>query len=30
LGTKADVLTLTALKQKTPLWEKIKEDIVYV
>jgi predicted nucleotidyltransferase len=30
LGTKADVLTLTALKQKTPLWEKIKGDIVYV
>jgi predicted nucleotidyltransferase len=30
LGTKADVLTLSALKQKTLLWEKVKEDIVYV
>jgi predicted nucleotidyltransferase len=30
LGTKADVLTLTALRQKTQLWEKIKGDIVYV
>jgi predicted nucleotidyltransferase len=30
LRTKADVLTLTALKQKTPFWEKIKGDIVYV
>jgi len=30
LGTKADVLTLTALKQKTLLWEKIKGDIVYI
>jgi predicted nucleotidyltransferase len=30
LGTKADVLTLTALKQKTQLWEKIKGDIVYI
>jgi len=30
LGTKADVLTLSALKQKTLLWEKVKEDIIYV
>jgi predicted nucleotidyltransferase len=30
LGTKADVLTFSALKQKTLLWEKVKEDIVYV
>jgi predicted nucleotidyltransferase len=30
LGTKVDVLTLSALKQKTLLWENVKEDIVYV
>jgi predicted nucleotidyltransferase len=29
-GTKVDVLTLTALKQKPLLWEKVKENIVYV
>jgi len=30
LGIKVDVLTLSALKQKTLLWENVKEDIVYV
>jgi predicted nucleotidyltransferase len=30
LGIKVDVLTLSALKQKTLLWENIKEDIVYI
>jgi predicted nucleotidyltransferase len=30
LGIKVDVLTLSALKQKSFLWENIKEDIVYV
>jgi hypothetical protein len=25
-----NVLTLSALKQKTLLWESVKEDIVYV
>jgi predicted nucleotidyltransferase len=30
LGIKVDVLTLSALKQKSLLWENIKEDIVYV
>ena len=29
-GTKVDVLTLSALKQKPLLWEKVKENIVYV
>jgi predicted nucleotidyltransferase len=28
LGTKVDVLTLSSLKQKTLLWENVKEDIV--
>jgi len=27
-GTKVDVLTLSALKQKTLLWENVKEDIL--
>jgi len=30
LGIEVDVLTLSALKQKTLLWESVKEDIVYV
>ena len=30
LGIEVDVLTLSALKQKSLLWENIKEDIVYV
>jgi predicted nucleotidyltransferase len=30
LGIKVDVLTLSTLKQKSLLWENIKEDIVYV
>jgi len=30
LGIKVDVLTLSSLKQKSLLWENIKEDIVYV
>jgi predicted nucleotidyltransferase len=30
LGIKVDVLTLSALKQKTLLWENVKEDIVYI
>jgi predicted nucleotidyltransferase len=30
LGIKVDVLTLSALKQKSLLWENIKEDIIYV
>ena len=30
LGTKVDVLTLSSLKQKTLLWENVKENIVYV
>jgi predicted nucleotidyltransferase len=30
LGIKVDVLTLSALKQKSFLWENIKEDIIYV
>jgi predicted nucleotidyltransferase len=30
LEIKVDVLTLSALKQKTLLWENIKEDIVYI
>jgi predicted nucleotidyltransferase len=30
LGVKVDVLTLSALKQKTLLWESVKEDILYV
>ena len=28
LGIKVDVLTLSALKQKTLLWENVKEDIL--
>ena len=28
LGTKVDVLTLSALKQKPLLWEKVKENIL--
>jgi predicted nucleotidyltransferase len=30
LAIKVDVLTLSALKQKTLLWESVKEEIVYV
>jgi predicted nucleotidyltransferase len=30
LEIKVDVLTLSALKQKTLLWENVKEDIVYI
>jgi len=30
LAIKVDVLTLSALKQKTLLWERVKEEIVYV
>lgn len=30
LGIKVDVLTLSALKQKTLVWENVKEDIVYI
>ena len=30
LGIKVDVLTFSALKQKSLLWENIKENIVYV
>jgi predicted nucleotidyltransferase len=30
LGIKVDVLTLSALKQKSLLWENIKEDIIRI
>jgi len=30
LGTKVDLLTLNALRQKPMLWEAVKEDMVYV
>ena len=30
LGIKVDVLTLSALKQKSLLWESVKEEILYV
>jgi predicted nucleotidyltransferase len=30
LGIKVDVLTFSALKQKSLLWENIKDNIVYV
>ena len=30
LGVKVDLLTVKAVKQKSLLWESIKEDLVYV